>query len=169
MRLEIFAVLLLVWAPFTATAEPLRRVRATDAALANLIERGSQRSATLRGLIGRIEAGDWVVFVQLGRCPDRVMVGCLIHFVGAFEGRPYLRIVIATLGRHPDQVIATVAHELQHAIEVIFDGGVTDGASMSAPGRRIIKDHYRTSRATIYETSEARRVGDAVLRELLRY
>jgi hypothetical protein len=168
MWLTMFAALLLVCAPQSATTEPFRRVRATDLALVDLIQRGYARSATLRGLIDRLEAADWLVFVQPGRCPDRVMVGCLIHFVGAFEGRPYLRLLISTDGRHIDQVIATLAHELQHAIEVVTDGGVTDRASLIALGRRLAQGQYRTSRATIYETSEARRVGDAVLRELLQ-
>jgi hypothetical protein len=169
MRLHIYAVLLLVCAPLPATAEPFRRDRTIDPALAELLERGYQRSVTLRGLIDRLEADNWVVFVQPGRCPDRVLVGCLIHFVGTFEGRPFLRIVVVSRGRHPDQVIATLAHELQHALEVVSDGRVSDLSSLVALGRRIAQDAYRTSQATIYETSQARRVGDAVLRELLRY
>ena len=54
------------------------------------------------------------MFVQAGRCPERAAVACLLHFVGVYEGARYMRLLVPPHGRHPDTVIATIAHELQH-------------------------------------------------------
>ena len=168
MRLTATCGFLILFTAAAGAAEPLQRVRAIDAALNALIEEGRTRSATFRGLVDRLEASDWFVFVQPGACPDRAAIGCLMHVVGVFEKRRYVRLLVKPEGRHPDQVLVILAHELQHALEVVTDGGVTDGPSMIALMRRISSSRFRTSKAAIYETAEARRVEDAVFRELRR-
>src|SRR5262245_19178020 len=155
MRLTSLAGFLLLSVATQVAAEPLQRVRPTDPVLKGLIEQGCKRSATFRGLIGRLESADWLVFIQRGRCPDRAAVGCLWHTIGTFEDRRYVRLTVTPEGRHPDLVIATVAHELQHAFEVISDGGVTDRASLIALVQRISNHRFYTSGTTIYETTEA--------------
>jgi hypothetical protein len=166
MRLATFAIVLLALTPH-AEADPTRHLRIVDTVLAALTEQGARRSESFRALIDRVEGSDWLVFIQRGRCPDRSLVGCLVHDVGIYEGRPYLRVLIEPEGRHPDLVISTLAHELQHALEAV-SGGVTDRASMKALFRRLASERIKTSRATIYETREARRIEDLVVRELLR-
>jgi hypothetical protein len=146
--------------------ERLARVRPGNETLDRLIERGRSESPTFQRLIGALESADWLIFVQPGLCPDRTMVGCLVHTVGRFGGRPYLRLLVTPAGRHPDVVIATLAHELQHAFEVVSDGTVTDQRSLIDLTRRIATSRFRTSKATIYETAAARRVQEAVLQEL---
>ena len=164
--------LLLVWGfvlltTVAALADSQRqRVRTTDPLLDGLLDEGRRRSATFRHLVDSLEAAEWIVFVQPGLCPDRAAIGCLMHVVGNFEGRRYLRLLVNPAGRHPDQVITILAHELQHALEVVSDGGVTDGPSLLALMRRISSSRFRTSKAAIYETAEARRVEHVVFREL---
>jgi hypothetical protein len=165
MRLTTICFLTLFAVPSFA-ADTVLRVRAVDPTLAELIQDGAERSTTFAGLINQIERSDWFVFVQPGSCPDRAAVGCLLHIVGRSEGRLYVRLLVNPKGRHPDQVIVTLAHELQHAVEVVTSGSVTDGPSMLDLLRRISSSRVRTSKAVLYETAAARRAEEAVFREL---
>ena len=164
----ITLVILCLAVSVVSAREPLTRIKPATLELKDLVQRGRERSPAFRDLVARLETQEWLVFIQPGRCADRLMVGCLVHTVGAFEGRLYLRLLVAYEGRHPDVVIATIAHELQHAFEVASDGTVTDNASLAALAKRIANDGFRTAKATIYETNAARRMGDVVLTELQR-
>jgi hypothetical protein len=150
----------------TFAADTLLRVQTIDPTLARLIDEGAGRSPTFRDLIAQVEQREWIVFVQPGSCPDRAAVGCLLHLVGRFEGRRYVRLLVNPKGRHPDQVIVTLAHELQHAVEVVTSGSVTDGPSMLNLLRRISSSRVRTSKAVLYETAAATSAAEAVFREL---
>lgn len=143
-----------------------RNIRTTNVSLTAAIQRGEERSATFRSLTKTIERTDWLVFVQPGTCPDPRARGCLLHVVGTFEGRQYLRVLVNPAGRNPEEVIATLAHELQHAVEVTLDGTIRDAPSMLAFMKRISTGEFQTPLATIYETVEARNVEAKVRREL---
>ena len=77
-----------------------------------------------------------------------------------------MRILVARHARHPDNVIATIAHELQHAVEVIRDPGVNDARTMGELFRRIGTISVRSAAGITYETDDARAVGEQVLRDL---
>jgi hypothetical protein len=149
--------------------DTLFRIRSADPALSAVMARGRERSPTFRMLIDNLEKSDWLIFVQPGRCPHPVMVGCLLHMVGRYEGRLYLRLVIPSEGHHPDAVTATIAHELQHALELISDGRVTDRQTLAVLSKRIATDQFRPPMLTEYETAAARRIGELVLRELAKH
>src|SRR5688500_1596262 len=122
VRITLIVVFLLLLGNIEAPAQSLPRVRPADQALANLIQRGRSESPTFRRLMDTLEAAEWLIFIQLGRCPDRVMVGCLVHTVGTFEERLYLRLLVSPEARHPDVVVSTLAHEPQDAHEVVSRG-----------------------------------------------
>jgi hypothetical protein len=164
MQLTTIGLVLLLVHAFADDTTP--RVVAIDPGLAALLQAGRTRSDTFRALIDQLEQSDWMVFIQPGRCPDSAAIGCLMHVVGIFEGRRYVRLLVNPLGRHPDQVIVTLAHELQHAWEVASAGEVTDGPSMLALFRRISSSAVKTGNAVLYETAAARRVEETVSREL---
>lgn len=148
-------------------ASPEPRVEASDRESNAVLRDGCRRSPTLRALVDSIDASAWFVFVQEGACPaGSDTVGCLLHTVGRYHGAPYLRIRIAARGRNRDRVIATLAHELQHAWEAISDPSVVDSESLSAMFRRIGFESLRTGSTTVLETAEADRVGTVVLHEL---
>ena len=63
------------------------------------------------------------------------------------------------------QLLALIAHELQHALEVLEHKEVVNIATMEAMFRRI--GVPLTGGLTGYETSAARATGDDVLAELL--
>ena len=147
-------------------APALTRVDAISHRVAALIEDGCRRSTTFRTLVTQIEGTPWHVFIQDGACPGTETIGCLLHTVGHYHGEPYLRIRVAVRGRNPQQIISTLAHELQHAWEVISDPSVVDSDTLSAMFRRIGFETLHTSSAQIFETAEADRVGFVVLHEL---
>lgn len=164
MRLTTLVVVLLVATP--AFADSREQVIAVDPTLAKLVEQGRGRSPAFRDLIDRIEASEWTVFVQPGRCPERAAIGCLLHVVGTFQGRRYMRVLVNPHGRHPDQVIVTLAHELQHAVEVVSAGAVTDVDSLLQLQRRIASSRVRMGRTELYETAAAWAIERTVFKEL---
>ncbi len=149
------------------TNERLPEVRITDPALQRLLQDGYRRSTTLRTLIRDFSRTEWLVFVLRAPCPDGAMVACLLHVVGQFEGRPYLLVrVNPDYRQHRDHVIATLAHELQHALEVATAPGITDSATMEALFRRIGRVRVGSWSSLTYETEAAQRAGEAVLQDL---
>ena len=156
----------LTCAPFASAQETLRRIQPAEQRVAQLIARGRAESPTFRRLTDDLEAADWLMFIQSGRCPDRSADGCLLHRVGHFEGRLYLRVLVTVDGRRPNDVVATLAHELYHAYEVVSDGTVTDDQTLASFTKRIASSRFQASNATLYETKAARRINQMVLREL---
>ena len=150
----------------SASREPFAVVRVVDPQLRLLVLLGQERSVTFRQLVEEIRGSRWLVFIQSGRCPDKAAVACLLHFAGVYQGAPYMRILVAQQGRHPDSLIATIAHELQHAAEVIRDPGVVDARTMREMFRRIGTISVRSAAGITYETNDARAVGEQVLRDL---
>jgi hypothetical protein len=65
-----------------------------------------------------------------------------------------------------DQMIATVAHELQHAVEVIGDETVKDEKSLAALYKRIGRQNHQSSTSG-WETVAAQETGWQVRRELV--
>jgi hypothetical protein len=144
------------------------RVMAADPTHRELIGQGVERSATFRQLIADIDASPWLVFVQTGRCPEKLTVACLLHFVGTFDGKPYLRVIAHAGPRHADNVIAVLAHELQHAREAIQAAGVEDAKGLRDLFARIGRVSVTRPGVMTYETAQAVRVGETVWRELLQ-
>ena len=140
----------------------------TEPLLAKLIASGYARSETLRRLALDLESSGWTVFIIARPCPVKEATGCLLHTVGSFEGRPYLRVMVRVRERHPDVVLATVAHELQHALEVAASGAVHDTTSLIALFRKVGSSPTRMSDGIVFETKAARAIEVQVGRELRR-
>jgi hypothetical protein len=147
---------------------PFRHVIVTDTRLAALVFDGYRRSETLRRLLHEVEDSEWTVFVQSGPCPIEKAIGCLLHTVGMYEGRRYLRLKTQPERHHPDVVLALVGHELQHAIEVVSAGDVHDAPAMTALFRRIGSFEEKTSQGRLFETTAARRIECKIRCELRR-
>jgi hypothetical protein len=143
-------------------------IRVSDPELRRVVERGCARSQTVRELTDAIAETGWLVFVQWGRCPDKRAVACLLHFVGTFDGRPYLRIVIARRDLHADNLTVMLAHELQHAVEATRERSLTDAGMMRTIFKRIGYVNVCGNSSCVYETHAAREIGEQVLRELIR-
>ena len=164
VRVVAFGVLVaaftLVRSPATGQAE-LIHIRPIDAATANLLVSGLQRSPKLRALAERIERSN--VIVLCGRTESlRGRRGALVWMAAADDARYVRAVVIRNL--EPDAAIATLGHELQHAVELSEAPWVTNLLLFEALFRDI------GSREMIgpgwYDTPAARAAGAAVLKEL---
>jgi hypothetical protein len=156
----------ITWPASAASADP-PRVRSTDAAMLALFREGVERSATFGALIDAVDQSTGIVYVEFGYCAFGHVNGCLLHFVASSHGDRYLRVVVTPdkTRRSHDQLLAIIAHELRHALEVIEHEDVVDAATMEAMYRRI--GTPLSGGVTGYETAAARAAGDAVLTELM--
>lgn len=140
------------------------RVRPQDARITALLQEGVLRSSSLRTLVDRIESSNVYVYVGLDHLMKSYLAGRLTWMGQAHEFR-YLRAAI-NFDLSADQVIATLAHELQHAVEVIDDRSVVDERSLVALYRRIGKPS-RPELNSGWETAAAQAMGYQVRRELV--
>ena len=140
------------------------RLRPQDARLTSLLRQGAARSTTFKALVDRIEASNVIVYVARNPLMKKNLSGMLTWMTRAGNYR-YLRASIST-DLTSDQMIATLAHELQHAVEVIEDESVTDEASLVALYRRIGKQSGAAAPMR-WETMAAQETGFRVRRELV--
>jgi hypothetical protein len=134
-------------------------VSTSDPSIGIVLDDGLQRSATLKSLVDSIQMTNGIVSVQPGVCRHAVK-GCLLHAMSVVEGRRYLSILVDTNQTSVD-LVGTIGHELQHAVEVLRDPRITSGLGMLSLVESGRSEHY-------YETDEAVRVGDMVRSEVRR-
>ena len=96
--------------------DPARRVRALDPVLTSLVADGVRRSYTFARLLETIEEMDLIVYIVPNAQMPRTLAGRLMVVPAAHDQR-YVRIEVAPQGT-TEETIATIAHELQHAMEV---------------------------------------------------
>jgi hypothetical protein len=144
----------------------LTRVRGLDGEFHALIREGDARSATFRDIVDEIQRSNTIVMVQYGLCARGLIRSCVTHVSGDARART-IRIVINTRTTN-DRLIATVAHELQHALEIIRTPEATGAESVMALYRRIGKGECATGRSDRCETEAALAVERQVLDELDR-
>jgi hypothetical protein len=138
------------------------RIRPQDPRLADLLRAGVARSATFRAMVNRLEAGNMIVYVSLS--PMRSSLAGKLTWItkaGAFR---YVKATINT-EQSADQMIATLAHELQHALEVSGDDSVSDQRSLLELYKRIGRPSV-SGLAAGWETVAAEEAGFQVRREL---
>lgn len=136
-------------------------VRATDPLLRAWITNGGAESATLKSLIDELVASDIIVHVVM---VDRLSgANGQLYFVTKTPTARYLRIEVTRMGGRAD-MIALLAHELQHAVEVAHSPGVRDADSLAAFYLRV-GENMRDARH--YDSIAARVTEDIVRREVL--
>jgi hypothetical protein len=165
--LALVALVLGATAPSaSASTDDLSRVRSTDASILPLVREGMARSTTFRGLVEAIEQSNGIVYAEFGICAFGRLNGCLLPFLEGSHGDRYLRVVLSADARRcdHDQLLALIAHELRHALEVLDHPEIVNAAGMEALYRRI--GTPETGGLMGYETSTARAAGSAVMSEL---
>jgi hypothetical protein len=144
-----------------ALDSPTRHVRTVDRSIAKLLSRGYRHSQTFARLITRLQDSDVFVYIEeVPRLPDG-LEGRMMMLPRAHEHR-YVRIQITMRGA-PEDTIAIMGHELQHAIEIAESPEVGDQQAMTELYERIGKrggDHE-------YDTIDAQEMGRVVRKELL--
>ena len=137
------------------------RVRTSNAPIATLIQHASERSNTFRGLVNTINASDGIVYVEPGAC-GHGMRACFVNVTKAGSNR-MLWVMVDARGVDCD-LMGLIGHELQHTIEVLGNPHVTDFASMY----NFYSSELNPGGSFPFETTEAKRVGEAVRAEVRR-
>jgi hypothetical protein len=140
------------------------RLRPQDPRIVQVLKEGSARSATFKSLVDRIEASNVIVYVAVNPVIRSTLSGALTWMTRAGDFR-YVRASISPELTF-NQMIASVAHELQHAVEVIEDESVIDEGTLVALYRKIGQPS-RAAGASGWETEAAQRTGTQVRRELI--
>jgi hypothetical protein len=156
----IVVLLSILSAIVTGVHEQFPHVRMTQPRVASLVEKAAQRSPTFASLLDRLQRTDVVVFVQAtttmaGRITGRTF------FVKATPLVRYLRSEVRQDAPETD-VVVSIAHELQHALEIAA-ARVRDDRGVGQLYERIGHHH-----STGYETQAAQDVGLRVRQELAR-
>jgi hypothetical protein len=140
------------------------RIRPQDPRLAELIRDGISRSGTFRDLVRRLEAGNLIVYVSLNPVMRSNLAGKLTWMskTGVYR---YMKATINT-EQASEQMIATIAHELRHALEVSDDQSVIDQRSLAGLYKRIGRPSL-TGIIAGFETDAAFEAGLQVRRELV--
>jgi hypothetical protein len=111
-------------------------IRASDDELVALLEDGVKRSATFKGLVDRLAKSDVILYVR----PDVTAKNnaMKLTFLAAKGGFRYLVIRVGA-GRSKDQQLATLGHEMQHAVTIADAASVVDSASLRREFERVGK------------------------------
>jgi hypothetical protein len=136
------------------------RVRSEDRRIAAAIAEGIDTSTTFRRLVESIDATDGVVYVQEGKC-GRGVRACLLLFVGVAGPYRFLRILINPRKAPGCELIPSIGHELQHALEVLGNPKIKSTLDMFA----FFDQKGPTGWRDTFETDEALRAGMLVDRE----
>jgi hypothetical protein len=159
----LLSAMALTSAAFAAAPTGEVRLRPQDARLEKLLKEGAARSATFKALVDRIEASNVIVYIALNPMMKSNLSGMLTWMTRSGDFR-YVRASISP-DLTPEQMIATLGHELQHAVEVIEDESVIDEKSLVALYRRIGHQNSNAAPAR-WETTAAQQAGFRVRREL---
>src|SRR6185436_5727380 len=145
----------------SAAASPMPRVRSTTPAIAAALIEAERLSPTFNALVRTIEGTDGIVYVERGTC-RRGVHACLSHSVASGGGFRLLRILVDNVD-DVVELMATIGHELRHAIELLSEPSVRTAVaaynfySREAPTSRLV-----------FETPAAVRAGIVVFDELTR-
>lgn len=159
-------LLMLVAAPARAEdpRSPVPHVRPEKSARA-LFAAAVDRSQTVRELVDRLDQSNVIVYIRT-RVFGVTQLDGRIGFLAASPPHRYLVIELAC-GRPLFEVMATLGHELRHAVEIADAPSIVDVQSMAAHYERI---GFLTSGANpvrTFETDAAVEAGRRAHRELL--
>lgn len=138
-----------------------RRVRVLDGRLRQVLAEGARRSGTFASLVRAIHETDVIVYIEASFGLPSEMAGRLL-LQAVTNGDRYLRVQVRGTLR-PDQMIATIAHELRHALEVAGEPLVISDEALRALYQRI---GHTSSSTRGFETRAAIDAGETVRAEL---
>ena len=164
----VIALLAVQAPPLVADDAPglFTRVRSTERFMITLIREGYEQSPTFRELVDRLQRSNIIVFVQPAVCAGRRIRSCLVSVSGSALER-HIRILVDTR-TSKNALIATVAHELQHAVEIAEHPDVTDASGTIKLYRRIAFGRCHEGLSEECETMRALDTEKAVLIEVFR-
>jgi hypothetical protein len=139
-------------------------IRANRPAVAGLIREATAHSVMFRQLVDTIQRTDGIVYVEEGECGRQRLRACLLMWMSATGRNRFLRVLVDP--RRADSeadMMGSIGHELQHAIEALSDPATTDGVRLYNFFRRLAPtDSAR------FETTAAINAGNTVYDEVRR-
>jgi hypothetical protein len=144
----------------------LTRLKPADPEMRRLIVDGHLKSEVFRRLIDEIQHSDAVVVVQFGLCSNGRFRSCVTNVDGN-ERQRQIRVKVNTRTTD-DRLIATIAHELQHVVEILREPSARNAETALALYRRIGKGKCREGLSDACETDAALGTESQVLEELSR-
>lgn len=132
-----FALSVLLFVSLTTTHLPAdgAHVRTMDSHLRAAISDGMKRSPAFRDLVAQLNASDVIVYAQRECALPAGLIGQMAFMAAAGERRfVNVRISCTLTGT---QQIASLGHELRHAVEIASAPSVVDEATMAVEYRRI--------------------------------
>jgi hypothetical protein len=139
-----------------------RRVRSSHAGITALITQAIEQSATFRSLVETVNASDGFVYVEKGKCGHGVRA-CLANVVSA--GKSRFLFVKVDVRQANWTLMASIGHELRHAVEVLSNPRVTNYSTMFFFYQR----EGIAGFSGAFETQAAVEAGDAVGAEVREY
>ena len=131
-----------------------------------LVLEGYSRSAAFSALVDELQRSNAIVVVQYGTCGNGRVRSCVSNVDGNTQQR-HIRIKVNTRTTD-DRLIATIAHELQHAAEIVRDPSATNAQQTLALYRRIATGTCREGLSDACETDAAVEIESRVNDELSR-
>ena len=116
---------------FDGDERSFTRVRGMGVDMHRLIREADGLSRTFRSLVDEIQRSDAIVMVQFGLCASGQFRSCVMHVTGD-ERQRHIRILVNTRTTG-DRLLATIAHELQHAVEIVRDPAGDEMRSRRSP------------------------------------
>ena len=145
--------------PAAPQVPAITRVRSENPLLSGTLVQGAERSTTFRRLIEAINATDGLVYVMEGKCGQGVRA-CL-HMSLELSGQNRLLRILVTPRRAPGcELMGSIGHELQHALEALGNPNVRTSFGLSSFFHQIGPEGPRR-----FETPEAIQVGLRVEKE----
>jgi hypothetical protein len=165
-RLQGVALLLLLLSPAVpAQAHQLDRVRTDSEILRLLISSGTQRSATFKAIVDRLEVSDLIVEVQCAQFKSVLLAGRTVLLSARASVRYVLVEIACPVG--DATALAILGHELRHALEIASVQWVVDEPSLERLYTQIgYSSCVRTGAVSEFETTDAIEAGERVRHEL---
>lgn len=173
--MHVVVLLLTLFVPLSATPsiaaeEPpiaklpkhVPRIRPADKRVATAFQQGLERSASFRALVDRLNQLDVIVYVEMQPLLRQRLSGAMTWVTATKEFR-YVRVSLNP-ELNPLMMIASLAHELRHVLEVGEAPSIIDNRSMTEY-YRVAGIETRTN-SDKWETEAAQRTGEVVRREL---
>ena len=143
------------------------RVRSTDPYMIALVRQGYDQSPTFRELVDALQRSNVIVLVQPGLCASGRIRSCLVSVTGSERDR-HIRIRMDPRHTIKSGLIAAVAHELQHAVEIAEHADVINGSETLRLYRQIAFGLCHEGLSEECETERALDTERMVLVDLLR-
>ena len=136
-----------------------------DAALRPVVQESARRSPSIRELLDRLEHTDVIVYIHTRVFTQTALEGRVGLLTTAADGQRYLLIELAC-GRPAVSTMATLGHELYHALEIAGEPSIVDARTLAAFYRQHGMETGGIAGQLTFETDAAAQAGRRAWREL---